>query len=231
MFVSCECGTEYEAITLTPQQTVKVLSYLQEPEKTLTLLVAATGLRISEALALRWSDVDYRNHCIHLRHAFRLGKIKGTKTKASKAPVPMCLVLAALMRAWQSETQYASDDDYVFPSVKLKGTKPRTGSMISKTHLRQAAVKAGVLPRTARVRFGFHNFRHSLSTFLVGMGEDPKTVQGFMRLAKASTALQLYTHVVPEKTLAAQDRYLASLFAKSKTEALTKSKPTSRSLQ
>ena len=226
--VTCESSSDYEAMTLTPEQTLAVLSYLEEPEKTLTLLIAVTALRISEALGLRWSDVDYEKHCIRVQRAFRLGKIKGTKTRASKALVPMCLVLAEFMKAWQSETCYADADDYVFPSVKLRGTKPRTGGMISKTYLRRAAVRSGVLKVGEKVRFGFHNFRHSLSTYLVEKGEDPKTVQGILRLAKATTALDIYTHVVPEKALAAQSRYMTSLFSdEQKTVQLKNAKPAS----
>ena len=227
-FVTCGSSSNYEAMTLSPEQTLAVLSYLGEPEKTLTLLVAVTALRISEALGLRWSDVDYAKHCIRVQRAFRLGAIKGTKTKASKAPVPMCLVLSEFMKAWQAETSYAGADDYVFPSVKLKGAKPRTGSMISKTYLRHAALQAGVLKVGEKVRFGFHNLRHSLSTYLVEKGEDPKTVQGILRLAKATTALDIYTHVVPEKALAAQNRFMTSLFPdEAKTAELKNAKPAS----
>lgn len=63
------------------------------------------------------------------------------------------------------------------------------------------------------MRFGFNNLRHSLSTYLVEKGEDPKTVQGILRLAKATTALDIYTHVVPEKALTARNRFVTSLFA------------------
>jgi integrase len=211
-FVTCESSSDYEAMTFSPERTLAVLSYAGEPEKTLTLLIAVTALRISEALGLRWSDVDHAKHCSRAA-SIRLGAIERTETRASKAPVPMCLMLAEFMKAWQAETPYAGADDYVFQSVKLKGAKPRVGSMISKTYLRQAAVQAGVLKVGEKVRFGFHNLRHSLSTYLGEQGEDPKTAQGILRLAKASTALDIYTHVVPRKALAAQNRFVTSLFA------------------
>jgi integrase len=38
-----------------------LLSKLFVRERTLALLDAATGLRVSELLALRWSDVDFEN--------------------------------------------------------------------------------------------------------------------------------------------------------------------------
>ena len=53
-FVRCKTTSNYEAMILTPQQAFAVLMQLQEPERTLTLLAASTGLRISECLGLQW---------------------------------------------------------------------------------------------------------------------------------------------------------------------------------
>jgi integrase len=41
--------------------------YLPEPERTLALPSAATGLRISESLGLQWGDVDIENRKITVR--------------------------------------------------------------------------------------------------------------------------------------------------------------------
>ena len=49
-FVRCRTTSGYEAMILTPEQAYAVLLNLQEPERTLTLLAAGTGLRISECL-------------------------------------------------------------------------------------------------------------------------------------------------------------------------------------
>ena len=59
-----------------------------------------------------------------------------------------------------SETSQASD--WVFPSFRCKGKQPRTANMLVENHLRPAAVAAGVLKDGEKVRFGFHNLRHSL---------------------------------------------------------------------
>ena len=56
-FVRWSSETEYEAFILKPEQTMAVLQLLVQPEYTLLLLVAATGVRISEALALKWKSV------------------------------------------------------------------------------------------------------------------------------------------------------------------------------
>jgi len=47
-----------------------------------------------------------------------------------------------------------------------------------------------------RQRFGFHNPRHSLATFLLDKEQDTKTIQGLLRLANVSTILG---HLWPER--------------------------------
>ena len=96
------------------------------------LLVAATGIRISEALALKWSDVDYGGNRIHIRRKWKYGVIGPVKTRSSKAPVPMHPILAAYMQAWQRDTPYGDAEDWVFPSFKLKGKQPLTGACCRK---------------------------------------------------------------------------------------------------
>ena len=69
-FVRCKTTSDYEAIILTPEQAFAVLLSLPEPERTLTLLAAGTGLRISECLGLQWLDVDFANQLIHVRRTW-----------------------------------------------------------------------------------------------------------------------------------------------------------------
>jgi integrase len=45
--------SEYEPKVISPEEAHSVWSRLKQPDSTLVLLVAVTGLRISEALALK----------------------------------------------------------------------------------------------------------------------------------------------------------------------------------
>ena len=60
-------------------------------------------------------------------------------------------------------------------------------------------------------RFGFHNLRHSLASFLLCTNTDPKTVQNLLRHENMKTTLQLCAHSVTEDRMAAQEKVLAAI--------------------
>ena len=211
LFVRCKTQSDYEAIILTPEQAFGVLLHLPEPERTLTLLAAGTGLRISEVLGLQWQDVSFAESLIRVRRTWSWGKVGLPKSKASQAPVPMHPLLGDFVRTWMQETPYSQPSDWVFPSFRLKGKRPRVANMLVSSHLRPAAVKAGVIAADWDGRFGFHNFRHSLASYLVRSKTDVKTVQALLRHSDVKTTLQLYSHSVSEDRMAAQGSMLRAI--------------------
>lgn len=203
---------ETEPLILSPQQAFQMAISFPILERTLTLVTAATGLRISECLALQWQDVDFAGQKIEVRRTWLNGEVGKPKSRASAKPVPMTPLLAEFIREWQQETPYRTPVDWVFPSFKLRGKKPRAGSMMAKSYLRPAARRMGILGADDHNRFGFHNFRHSLATFLVTQtATDPKTVQSLLRHAHVATTLNFYAHANQDAGLAAQAKVMEAM--------------------
>ena len=217
-FVRCKTISGYEAVILSPEQAFAVLVDLPEPERTLTLLAASTGLRISECLGLQWQDVNFDNSLIHVRRTWTCARIGAPKSKASQAPVPMHPLLAEFMHTWRNQTPYPQPQNWVFPSLKLDGRKPRAANMLVEDYLRPAAVKAGVIAASDTCRFGFHNLRHSLASFLVRSKTDPKTVQALLRHSDVKTTLQLYAHSVSADRMTAQGEVLQAILGSKPAE-------------
>ena len=203
--------SHYKAVIVTPEQAFQILMALPEVERVLTLVIAATGLRISEALGLQWQDVDYANQRINLHRVWVDNKVvERMKTEQSEAPATMSPTLAEVLRCWHQQTAYAGLGDWIFASSKLKGRQPRTASILAADHLRPAAIAAGVVLKPGQ-RFGLHNLRHSLATFFVNNENDTKTVQGLLRHANVSTTLGLYAQSVNSSMVEAQESMLKAI--------------------
>jgi integrase len=192
-WVSATTVSDYEAVSLSPEESFRILERIRDPlVRVLVILVAVTAIRIGEALGLMWSDIDWKKLKINIRRDWVDGQLGRPKSRASRAAVEMHETVAALLRGWRQETPYSQDSDFVFPSFKLRGKQPRLGSMIVEDYIRPAAIAAGVITEDCP-RFGFHNLRHGLSTFLIDNGQDPVVVQRMLRQSHVDMTMH-YVH-------------------------------------
>jgi integrase len=222
LFVRQSSVSDYEPVVLTLSQCVDILANLNGMHKVLVLADAATGLRISEILALRWSDVDWNHSCIRVNRAYVYGKFGPPKSSASKKPVPLHPLLAASLEAWRRETPYPTNDDFVFPSFRLKGRKPPRANMLVADHLQPAARKAGI---TGQV--GFHTLRRTLASVLVANGSDIRLVQELLRHSNPLITLDAYARSTTPAKIEAQGWVMQQLLTDDSKAALMASKPAS----
>ena len=116
--------TGYEAVLVTPQEGWNIICRMQAFERLLTLLVAVTGLRIGEVLALRWKHIDWDKFRIYVVSNFVRGKFGEPKSAASKKPVVLHSLVMGLLKNWRETTAYAGDEDFIFASLPLRLNKP-----------------------------------------------------------------------------------------------------------
>jgi integrase len=178
-----------------------LLSKLSVRERTLVLLDAATGLRVSELLVLRWSDIDFKNLELRVTRSIWHQVVGDCKTEASAKPVPMDSYMAEDLLRWRRQSAYAADDDYVFASETMRGKQPYWPDNLMKRHIRPVAKANGI-----NKNIGWHTFRHSFGTLLKANGEDVKTVQELLRHANSRITLDVYTQAVNTNKRAAQSK-------------------------
>jgi integrase len=201
--------SEYEALLVTPREARAIICLMKAFERLLTVLIAVTGLRIGEVLALRWANVDWDMCLIYVLSNFVRGVFGEPKSRASKRPVVLHPIVMGLLKTWRETTAYAGDQDFVFASERLRGRGPRVPNMLVEDHLRPAAEQVIEIPRGHR--FGFHNLRHGLASFLVEVGTDPKTIQDSLRWADPNILLRTYAHSRLDKRREAQDKMVAAM--------------------
>ena len=120
--------------------------------------------------------------------------------------------MTEFLRTWHRETPYSEDTDWIFPSFRLRGKNPISGSQFVKDHIRPRFIKHGIIDAAYRGRAGLHAFRHSLATVLITEEQvDPKTAQGILRHANSDVTMQIYTHAQDEAKRKALDKFEARL--------------------
>ena len=204
-YVRCKTTSSYEAsLTVTPVQAYAIWSRLPEPQSTLVLLCAGTGLRISEALGLQWGDVDVKGQVIQVRRTWTGGKVGSPKSPASQAQR-----FPAVRSTRRSSNRMALRKPLIrrrqtgcLQAFRMKGRQPLTGNMLTEDYLRPSATAVGVLKEDdTTTRFGFHNLRHSLASFLQSVkGQTPRRCKAYcaMRTLRPhweSTLIPVTRHV------------------------------------
>jgi integrase len=202
-------SSEMEHTILTQDEVMAIHSHLQEPARTMVMLDAATGLRASELLALRWSDIDFEVGVVHVQRAIVYGVVGNTKNQGSRSRLPLAQAVLDFLNEWRRETPYASPEDWVFASPRMKGKKPYRGNTLVANHLRVAAKAAGV-----KGAVGFHTFRRSISTWLIDNDENVKVTQELMRHSSSKTTLDLYAKAATPSKRIAHGRIVDGLVAR-----------------
>jgi hypothetical protein len=82
-------------------------------------------------------------------------------------PIAIHPALAAYLQQWREQSLYNRDTDWMFPSLKLKGAKPRVASIAAQGLPGTPAVKAGVIEEGGIQAFWMAR-PYSLATFLAG---------------------------------------------------------------
>jgi integrase len=207
--VRCSAKRLREPDVFTPGEFQMLLKELSLRERVMVMLAGSTGLRRSELFALRWSDINFFTMEVAVTRSCVRNRFGTVKTEASGKPVPLHQSVCDVLVEWRKESPYNSDDDFLFPSLRMNGTQPLMPDMVLKKVIRPALVRAGI---TGKV-IGWHSFRHSLATNLRSLGVDVKVAQELLRHANSRTTMDIYTQAVSADKRNASQRQVELLLA------------------
>lgn len=109
---------------LTVEEFRKFLQELDEPIRTVALVCVSFGLRISEALGLKWSDVDWLRSTVLIERGIVRQRVGSVKTVESEQRVSVAPEMLQVLNTWKQTTGFASDSDWMFASPAQNGCLP-----------------------------------------------------------------------------------------------------------
>lgn len=190
-----------EMLTLTEEEVRRLLAVTSGTRHhSLWIFLVTTGVRLGEALALRWADLDLADGHAIIQRALQRQRGLGmvfVEPKTSKGrrtvhfPPETLEALVAQRKDLDRERQEAvklwQENDLVFPGPD---GRPRDMSYLSFTFHRG-------LRRAGLPRLRIHDLRHTAATHLLRKHVHPKIVQELLGHSTIAITLDTYSHVLP----------------------------------
>jgi len=183
---------------LAPEELRALLDALPAAWRLFFGFLAESGLRIGEAVEVRWRDVDLGSRWLTVERRYYRGRVGLPKGRKSRR-VPLSVSIARALWELRKATR-AGDDDLVFTAGG--GARIDTSNLMTRV-LKPAAVEAGLgewvntkKGRRAETWVGFHSFRHTCATMLLRSGWNAPQVQRMLGHSDPGFTLRRYVHLL-----------------------------------
>ena len=177
--------------SLTVEQFRLLLRHLHEPHGTVALMCICFGLRISECLALKWSDIDWLNGRLRVERGIVERNVDDVKTDESRKSLVMAGDLLERLKVWKQATEFPGDSDWIFASPLKIGRLPYSYTGVWR-ELDRASKAAGL------GHMGTHTFRHSYRMWIDAIGTPVGVQQKLMRHSDIRTTMNIYGDAATE---------------------------------
>jgi len=175
----------------------------------------AVGLRLGEALGLRWTDLDLESGTLSVQQTLqRIGKeLRFVESKSDKSrrtvPLPQVAVDALKRHRTQQKKERLlaggkwQKSDLVFTST--------LGTPLDERNVRRSF--EDLLGAAKLLKMRIHDLRHTCATLLLAQGVHPKVVQETLGHSQISLTMDTYSQVLPQVAREAAQKMNAVLRA------------------
>jgi integrase len=184
---------------LDPKQAQRLLKHCPSHRLgSLFAIALSLGLRLGEALGLRWSDVDLQQGQLHIRRILQrtkegvvFGELKTPRANRTLSLPNVAISTLTSHRVRQLEQRLAagsrwSESDLVFTN--------RNGKPLDRANVRKqfhSLLESANLPKIR-----IHDLRHTAATLLLLQGVNPRTVMELLGHSDVTMTLNTYSHVL-----------------------------------
>lgn len=160
-------------------------------------LLAFTGVRIGEALALEWADVDFKNKTISINKTVSGKTIAPPKTAAGNRTIIISDELVAILKEWKAtQTRQFFAMGLAKKANKSLFTNETGSGRLSKTTV-NTFLKAQ-LKKCHLHHVSCHGFRHTHATLLIEGGASIRAVADRLGHSNVDITLNTYTHATQQ---------------------------------
>ncbi|GAA5417367.1 tyrosine recombinase XerC [Paraliobacillus ryukyuensis] len=164
-------------------------------------MLAYTGLRVGELVALKWNDIDFENKTLRVIRTYynpTSNKLKyqllTPKTRTSRRTISIDELLITILQMYKKEQDqikkdnkpFYQDNDFIFASNEgypktIKAISIRLQRLLKKTNIKKA-----ITP---------HSFRHTHTSLLIEADVHIKEIQERLGHADIKTTMDIYAHM------------------------------------
>ena len=232
---------------LPPEIRDKFLEALNKDEanfiKPLCITLMFAGLRIGEALALKWKNIDFKNKSIKVERAItqvpkfdEQGNVKDrktvigdTKTTCSVRDIPVTDIVLETLKQWKDKQNERQQTN---PDVTAILTSPTSfvfanddGSYRTYSGTRKIFDRFKRRNGLNKFNIYFHGLRHTFSNMLFELNENPKVIQQLLGHRDVKTTITVYNSVNSDYVREATDRLNTKIQEQQKEKAIEMQNP------
>lgn len=167
------------------------------------LTLARTGMRLGEALALQWDDIDFEGRSITIQRTFSRGKI-GLPKNGKRRRIDMSKQLTQVLKDTKHQRKietinngWGKVPEWVFLS--------NNGTALDINHWRKRVFYKAIAKAELR-KIRVHDIRHTYASLLIQAGESLAYVRDQLGHHSISVTVDIYGHLTPGGNKDAVDR-------------------------
>ena len=202
----CDTSRVAEKEVFSLSEVQEILTQLDKlPEDRITMRVCVkimllTGIRNAELHGLRWSDIDFEKHILHIRrnrlYSVDIGmyeKTPKTRTSTRDIPIPDDLYQDLILyREWfriaDKRFDKKLDEYYLAVGVDREPLHPATMNKWLTDFEKRIGLK----------RVSCHGLRHTYCSLLLSQNVPIQTVSKYMGHSDSTVTLKVYSHFIPD---------------------------------